>query len=171
MGIGTDLQMHFTHKLEKIFMISIAAALGLLAYNQYQSYHFKHSPLSTEIRQRVHKKEAEVLALIEQRFNLKPDIPLIISDEFHSNLYGLTSYKDGHIAVYLNKKRFKESVNYMIDEVIPHEYAHAMVFILGSRLSDDGHTKLWQKVCLELGGIQCERYVDNEEIVRQKMGL
>jgi predicted SprT family Zn-dependent metalloprotease len=111
------------------------------------------------------------LALIEQKFKLKTDIPLVISDEFNSKLYGLTSYKDARIAIYLNKKRFRESVDYMIDEVIPHEYAHAMVFMMGARTSEDGHTKLWQKVCLELGGIQCERYVDSEEIVRQKMGL
>jgi SprT protein len=163
--------MHFTHKLEKIFVISIVAALGYLAYSMYQSYRFKHSPLSVAIQERVHKKEAEVLRLIEQKFKRKVDIPLVISDEFHSNLYGLTSYKDAHIAVYLNKKRFKESVDYMIDEVIPHEYAHAMVFIMGAKTSQDGHTKLWQKVCLELGGRQCERYVDGEEIVRQKMGL
>ena len=171
MGIGTDFQMHFTHKLEKMFIISIVAALGYLAYNMYQSYAFKHSPLSVVIQERVQKKEAEVLALIENKFKLKTDIPLVISDEFNSNLYGLTSYKDARIAIYLNKKRFRESVDYMIDEVIPHEYAHAMVFMLGARMSEDGHTKLWQKICLELGGRQCERYVDSEEIVRQKMGL
>jgi len=171
LGIGTELQMHFTHKLEKIFILAIAAALGYLAYSLYQSYSFKNSPLSVEIQKRVKKKEAEVLGLIEQKFKLKADIPLVISDEFHSNLYGLTSYKDARIAVYLNKKRFRESVDYMIDEVIPHEYAHAMVFMLGAKISQDGHTKLWQKVCLELGGKQCERYVNGEEIVRQKMGL
>lgn len=171
MGVGLDLQMHFTHKLEKIFIIAIVAAAGYLVYSQYQSYTFKHSPLSAAIQERVQKKEAEVLGLIEQKFKLKTDIPLIISDEFHSNLYGLTSYKDARIAVYLNKKRFRESVDYMIDEVIPHEYAHALVFMLGAKTSEDGHTKLWQKICLELGGRQCERYVDGEEIVRRKMGL
>lgn len=163
--------MHFTHKLEKIFIISIAAALGYLAYNLYQSYRFKHSPLSVQIQKRVHKKEAEVLARIEKNFKFKTEIPLIISDKFHSNLYGMTRYKDARIAVYLNKKRFKESVDYMIDEVIPHEYAHAIVFMLGAKSSEDGHTKLWQKICLQLGGRQCERYVDSEEIVRQKMRL
>lgn len=171
MGVSTDPKMHFTHKLEKIFILAIVAAVGYLVYSQYQSYTFKHSPLSLAIRDRVHMKENEVLALMKQKFKLTADIPLIISDEFNSNLYGLTSYKDARIAVYLNKKRFKESVDYMIDEVIPHEYAHALVFMLGAKTSQDGHTKLWQKICLELGGRQCERYVDSEEIVRQKMGL
>ena len=101
---------------------------------------------------------------------MNPKIPLIVSDEFHSNLYGLTSYKDKEIKIYLNKKRFKESEDYMIEEVIPHEYAHAMVFLLGKKVSEDGHTQIWQKICIELEGSQCERYVDNEEIVRQKMG-
>ncbi len=163
--------MHFTHKLEKIFILAIMAALGYLALSLYQSYRFRHSPLSVAIQERVDKKEAEVLALIEKKFKLKTDIPLVVSDEFHSNLYGLTSYQDARIAIYLNKKRFRESIDYMIDEVIPHEYAQAMVFILGAKTSQDGHTKLWQKICLELGGRQCERYVDGEEIVRRKMGL
>ena len=59
----------------------------------------------------------------------------------------------------------------MIEEVIPHEYAHAMVFVLGEKSEGDGHTALWQKICKQLDGKLCERYVDGEEIIRQKMSF
>ncbi|MDF1880225.1 SprT-like domain-containing protein [Sulfurimonas sp. MAG313] len=163
--------MKFTLKLEKFFILAIFVPLIYVGLNWYQSYQFKNNPISVDIQKRIDKAEVKVLNLIQEKFNTNLPISLVVSDEFHSNLYGLTSYKDNKITIYLNKKRFKESENYMIDEVIPHEYAHAMVFVLGKKTTEDGHTKLWQKICIELEGKQCIRYVDNEEIVRRKMSL
>ena len=163
--------MKFTKSLEKFFILMIFMALGYLSYNWYQDNTFKQNPISLEIQTKVEKARYEVLSLIEKHFKIRPSIELIISDEFHSSLYGLTSYKDQIIKIYLNKKRFKESEAYMIEEVIPHEYAHAMLFILGEKTSEDGHTALWQEVCFKLGAKQCIRYVDNEEIIRQKMAF
>ncbi len=161
--------MKFTKSLEKNFLLVILLAFSYLAYSWYQSNQFKTRPLSKTIQERIQKRQTEVLSLIREKYALVPNIPLIVSDEFHSNLYGLTAYKEGKVMIYLNKKRFKESEDYMIAEVIPHEYAHAIVFVLGQKSSQDGHTKSWQKICLELDGQDCERYVDNEEIIRQKM--
>ena len=161
--------MRSIQSLEKIFFLVIVISLGYIAYNWYQSYLFKTNPLSADIQKRVEQREAEVLSLIYKKYKIRPHIPLVISDEFHSSLYGLTTYENGKIEISLNKKRFKESVDYMIEEVIPHEYAHAMVFILAEQSSKDGHTKAWQRICLELDGLSCERYVDNEEIIRQKI--
>ena len=156
-------------KLEKFFILAIFIPIIYMGNSWYQAKNFKNSPLSSDIQNRINKRQTEVLALIRLNFNYKSQIPLIISDEFDSRLYGLTAYKEGKIKIYLNKKRFKESENYMIDEVIPHEYAHAMVFVLGKKAEGDGHTKLWQKICRRLDGKNCERYVDGEEIVKQKM--
>jgi len=161
--------MKFTKTLERFFIFLMALAIAYLVSNWYKSTSFKENPLSQKTQTRVLKAEDKALSLINERFQLRPIIPLIISDEFHSNLYGLTVYKDNEIKIYLNKKRFKESEDYMINEVIPHEYAHAMVFLLGKKTSKDGHTPLWQKICLELEGKQCIQYVDNEAIVREKM--
>ena len=163
--------MTFTKSLEKFFILSILVATAYLIYNWNHSKDFKNNPIPQKIQNRVNEAEAKVLTLIRKKFNIDLDIPLIISDEFHSNLYGLTSYKDKELKIYLNKKRFKESEDYMIKEVIPHEYAHAMVFVLGKNVSGDGHTKIWQEICIQLEGRNCVQYVDNEEIVRSKMGL
>jgi len=161
--------MKFTKKLEKFFLALALIPILYLAYNFYNKTQFKSNPLPEKTLAKVQERKNTVLSLIQQNFNLHVDFPLIISDEFNSNLFGLTTYKDGEIKIYLNKKRFKESQKYMIEEVIPHEYAHAMVMALGKRTSEDGHTDIWQKICLKLDGKFCERYVDNEELVRQKI--
>jgi len=158
-----------TKNMEKFFIVLMLLAVAYLVSNWYKSKVFKDNPISYKAQERVLKAEEKVLSLINKKFDKKPQIPLIVSDDFNSNLYGLTVYKDNQIKIYLNKKRFQESEDYMIEEVIPHEYAHAMVFLLGKKTSKDGHTSLWQKICLELEGKQCVQYVDNEAIVREKM--
>ncbi len=163
--------MTFIKKLEYVFILAVFLALGYIAYNWYESRHFKLNPLSDATQEAIKQRQDEVLALIRKHYGLDMDIPLIVSDRFSSQLYGLTQYKDSKIRIYLNKKRFKESEAYMLEEVIPHEYAHALIFTLKKSLSRDGHTVLWQKICLELDGKRCERYVDNEEIISQKMSF
>jgi len=163
--------MKFIKNLEKSFVLLMIIALGYLSFSWYQRNSFKNNPISSQTQNKIKEAQYEVLLLIDKYFKLRPSIELIVSDEFHSNLYGLTSYKDKTIKIYLNKKRFKESETYMIEEVIPHEYAHAMLFVLGEKVFDDGHSKKWQQICFKLGGKQCVRYVDNEEVVRQKMAF
>ena len=64
----------------------------------------------------------------------------------------------------------QESMDYIIDSVIAHEYAHALMFKLGYlHTKDNGHSKKWQKICMKLGGDDCQQYVDNEEIIMSKM--
>ncbi len=161
--------MKVTKKLEVSFVVLILAGVGYLSYSWYESNRFKSNPLSDSVQKEIEDRKEQVLSLVRNKYDLHTPIPLIVSDKFSSRLYGLTSYKDGEIRVYLNKKRFKESKDYMIEEVIPHEYAHAVVIALGKRSTQDGHTQLWQDVCLELDGKECTRYVDNEEIIAQKM--
>ena len=161
--------MKFVKKLEMFFVLAILVALAYIVYNWYQTNNFKNKPLSYAIQKEIKDRQNEVLSLIHEKYGVYTDISLIVSDEFSSQLYGLTRYRDGKITIYLNKKRFRESERYMIEEVIPHEYAHALVFALKERASKDGHTDLWQNICLQLDGKTCTRYVDNEEIVSQKM--
>ena len=97
-------------------------------------------------------------------------VPLIVTDEFKGRLYGLTAYQNGEIKIYLNKKVMQESMDYMVDSVIAHEYAHALMFKRGHlHRNDDGHSKEWQVVCQKLGGDDCQRYVDRQEIIMSKM--
>ncbi len=161
--------MAFIKKLEYFFILAAFFALVYIIYNWTESRRFKQSPLSSITQEAINQRQNEVLALIRKHYGLDMDIPLIVSDRFSSQLYGLTQYKDSKIRIYLNKKRFRESEAYMLEEVIPHEYAHAVMLALNKSHSNDGHTALWQKICLELDGKQCERYVDNEEIIAQKM--
>ena len=51
-----------------------------------------------------------------------------------------------------------------------HEYAHALMFKQGyMHTKDDGHSSLWQKTCVKLGGEDCQQYVNQQEIIMSKM--
>ena len=108
---------------------------------------------------------------MQKNYGFAFKVPLIVTDKFKGRLYGLTAYKNGEIAIYLNKKVMQESMDYMIDNVIAHEYAHAIIFKLGKRgyAKDDGHSLEWQRACEKLGGLNCEKYVNSHDVVIDKL--
>ncbi len=115
-------------------------------------------------------KEQDVLAHMQKNFGFTYKFPLIITDKVPGRLYGLTSYENGTIKIFLNKKVMQESMPYILSDVIPHEYAHALLFKLRQNSSGQGgHSKLWQDTCKKLGGKDCRRYVNQKEIVLSKM--
>ena len=157
-------------ELEKIFIGVIVVAILGLVYNFYQSAQFKNNPIPLEIQHKIDTKVAAVEQLITTRFGSDFRAPVIISDELPSRLYGVTTYeKRGRIKIYLNKKRMRESLEYILDDVIPHEYAHAMMFHTGGYKRDEGHGKRWQKVCEMLEGKRCHRYVNHQDIISGKL--
>ena len=157
-------------RLELLFLTIIILALSLLGYNYYKSYSFKHNPLPKSYLERIDKKEQDVLAHMQKNFGFQVEFPIIITDKIPGRLYGLTSYENSQIKIYLNKKVMQESMDYMIDSVIPHEYAHALLFYTHNNSNaNDGHSKLWQQTCQKLGGKDCRRYVDQHEIIMSKL--
>ncbi len=141
-----------------------------MAWNFYQSYHFKNSELSLSHQLLIEKKEQEILTNMQKHFGLRLDVDLIVTNRFKGRLYGLTALQNGHITIYLNKKVMQESMEYMVESVIAHEYAHALMMHFGKlREGNDGHSREWQVVCLKLGGKDCSRYVDTQEIIMSKM--
>jgi len=160
----------FTKKLEYSFLALIVGAAVFLVYNYYLDNSFKNSDLPESYKERIFNKEEEVLANMQKNFGYVFRVPLIVTDEFKGRLYGLTSYNNGEIKIYLNKKVMQESMDYMVDSVIAHEYAHALMFKLGHMdKHSDGHSREWQETCKKLGGDDCQRYVDQKEIIMSKM--
>ena len=79
-------------------------------------------------------------------------------------------YKDGEVSIYLNKKVMQESIDYMVDSVIAHEYAHALMFKLGHiSKNTDGHSAQWREACVKLGGVNCGKYVSKEDVIMGKL--
>lgn len=160
----------FTKKLERIFALVTLGALTVLAYNWYASYRFDHTPLSEAVMQQLEQKEREVIARIKTHYGIDFRVPMRISDNIPGNLYGVTAYRpDGTITILLNKKRAKESLQYLLDDVIAHEYAHALMFHFGYRTHEDGHSQRWQQTCKALGGSRCDRYVNGHDVVMGKL--
>ena len=160
----------FKKKLEVIFLVVILVALGVLANNYYKNYAFKNNAIPQSYKDRIEAKEREVLQHMQMNYNIKVRFPLIVTDEFKGKLYGLTAYKNGEIKIYLNKKVMQESMDYMVDSVIAHEYAHALMFKLGHfKTHNEGHSQQWKELCIGLGGKDCRQYVNHQEIILSKI--
>ena len=155
------------NSLQNIFVSITFTALLFLSYNLYKSYSFKHQPLPKSFQNRLHIKEQEVLNNMHRHFGITLNIPVIVTDKIPGRLYGLTSYENNQIRIYLNKKVMQESMDYMVDSVIAHEYAHALMFALGYK--NEQHSARWQKACQLLGGKDCHQYVNSQEIILSKM--
>ncbi len=160
----------FKKRLEIFFITTILIALLYLANNIYTAQSFKNNDIPDSYKQRIEKREKEVLFLMQKNFGQTLHIPLIVTDQFKGRLYGLTSYKDGEIKIYLNKKVMQESMDYILDSVIAHEYAHALMFAQGNYHSkSDGHSEVWRQTCIKLGGKDCRQYVNTHEVIMAKM--
>ncbi len=156
----------FIKRLKRYFQIIIFASICILIYSWYNNYQFSNKDLNINIVKQIKKKEHALKNLVYRHYKINVNFPIIISNELPSNLFGLTSYSKEGIRIYLNKKRFQESLDYMIDDVLPHEFAHAMIFKLKLfSKKNAGHSKQWQEVCKKLQGLRCERFVKTNDIV------
>lgn len=157
----------FLQKLKFAFLsISVLATIFLI-YNWYGVYQFKNNPLDAKILKEIKIKHLELEKLTYQKFGINKKIPVMISDKMPSSLYGAATYsKTNEIKIYLNKKRFKESSDYMLDNVLPHEYAHALMFATNNFTDENGgHSLKWQKICQALNGLKCDRFVNHNDII------
>ena len=160
----------FQKKLEYSFVLLVILALLYLAKNYYDTYQFKNNDIPDSYKNRIAQKEKEVLFLMQENYGRAYKVPLIVTDKFKGKLYGLTVYRDGEVSIYLNKKVMRESIDYIVESVIAHEYAHALMFKLGHfSKNDNGHSIRWQKACENLGGIGCTQYVNRQDVVMGKM--
>lgn len=157
-------------RLEYIFLFIMVVSVSILVYNLYKSYSFKHNPLPQSYIEKIKRQEQIVLENMQKNFGFRHKFPLIITDKIPGRLYGLTSYENGRIKIYLNKNVMQESMDYMVESVIPHEYAHALLFFLGKDTNEKGgHTAEWKRTCEKLGGKDCRQYVNQREIIMSKM--
>jgi predicted SprT family Zn-dependent metalloprotease len=160
----------FKKRLEIFFILTVVIALLYLVSNIYAGLSFKNNDISDRYKQRISNKEQEVLSSMQRNFGRTLNIPLIVTDKLQGRLYGLTSYNKGKIKIFLNKKVMQESMDYIVDSVIAHEYAHALIFAQGNyRSKRDGHSELWRETCIKLGGKDCHQYVDTHEIIMSKV--
>ena len=160
----------FKKKLELTFISIILLAVSFLGFNYYDAYTFKNNELSEVYKNRINLKVKEVLENMQDNYGYIIDVELIVTDKFKGRLYGLTSYKNSEIKIYLNKKVMQESMDYMVESVIAHEYAHALMFAQGNiHTKSDGHSLKWQETCVKLGGKDCQQYVDQQEIIMSKL--
>ncbi|RXK07043.1 SprT-like domain-containing protein [Halarcobacter bivalviorum] len=163
----------FLQRLKLFFILLTIISASLLIYFWYDNYKFKTSDLDENTKIKIYEKTIYLQKLAYSKFAITKNIPIKISDKMPSNLFGAaTLSQDGKIVVFLNKKRFKESVDYMIEDVLPHEYAHALMFVLGDLSKENGgHSKKWQSICKALEGKRCDRFVNYHDVIFDKTNL
>ncbi len=156
--------------LEHLFLSIVLVSMAILGYNYYGDYTFKRD-FDKKYLPPLHKKEQEILQNMQYRFGFAIRFPIIITDKIPGRIYGLATFdKEGRVVIYLNKRVFKESFDYILDDVLAHEYAHALLLNRGyASDTSDGHTPMWQRTCKALGGLHCERYVDRDDVVSRKL--
>lgn len=157
-------------KIYNLFLIiTILSIIGII-YIQYANVSFKNNPLATNTTTKINQEVLKIRQKILQKYGVNVNFPIEISDKLPNNLYGMATMNDNkQIVIYLNKKRFKESEDYMY-AVLAHEYAHAMMFYFGNVTKvNSGHTKKWQQICYNIGGTTCERFVDRHDILIGKV--
>jgi predicted metal-dependent hydrolase len=166
-----ETQKEGFQKLYKIFISIVIISAILLAYILYNNSQFKNNPLSVQTLTKLKQKEYTIRRLIKQKYNVNVNIPVIISSKMDNNLFGLAVYdQNSNIKILLNKNRFQESEKYMIDYVLPHEYAHALMFFFNDFTKENGgHSKRWQEICLNLDGKKCDRFVKQNDILMGKL--
>jgi len=156
--------------LYKIFFTITIISIILFGYVVYNDQQFKNSELSLKTLTKLKQKEYNLRKLIMQKYNIDVNIPVLVSSKLQDNLFGIAAYNNGDIKIVLNKNRFQESEDYMIDYVLPHEYAHALMFVLNDfPKQNGGHSKKWQNICLNLDGKKCDRFVNHNDIVMGKL--
>ncbi|XPV67539.1 MAG: SprT-like domain-containing protein [Halarcobacter sp.] len=160
----------FIDKLKIFFLFITIIGTIFFIYLVIKNYNFDNSNLDEKILKKIYEKQIILQNLSLKKFAVKEKFPIIISNKMPSNLFGAaTLTTDDKIVIYLNKKRFKESVDYMISDVLPHEYAHAIMFKLKDISNKNGgHTKKWQSICKALNGLRCNRFVNNQDIIINK---
>ncbi len=156
--------------LETVFLGIVFFFGAVFGYNHYKNKEFERTFDATYLPP-LYQKESEILQNMQKYFGIYKKFPIIITNKIPGRIYGLATFdKTGQVVIYLNKKVFKESFDYILDDVLAHEYAHALLLASGDRSNTDGgHTKQWQAVCQKLGGVHCRRYVDNEDVVNRKL--
>jgi len=157
-------------KLQKLFLLITISASALLVYIWYQDYNFTKNPLEQKFQLQIYEKQQRLKSLAFKHYGITRSFHIIISDKMNANRFGMAVYDvNSQISIHLNKKRFKESANYMITDVLPHEYAHAIMFYFKDFSSQNsGHTKRWQNICKKLEGKRCDRFVNNQDILIEK---
>jgi predicted SprT family Zn-dependent metalloprotease len=111
--------------------------------------------MATDVQQQVNNKINECLKRGRQLFKAKVILDHIIpSDSFTKSSGSAGWNKQLGWYIKLSKKDLTHHLDYMLNEIIPHEVAHVICMWLHVNhmpMGDDGHGEAWTKVAKALG--------------------
>jgi SprT protein len=155
--------------LKVLFLFIIFLGISILYFNFQKNIKWQNGNIPKEIVVKIKNKSIEIETLIKQKYRILPNFPVVISDDLPTKIFGATTFDGKNIEILLNRKRLKESLDYMLNDVLPHEYAHALVFHFRVNGGKDGHNHIWQEFCINLNGVHCEKYVNTQDLIFKKI--
>lgn len=66
----------------------------------------------------------------------------------HSIAAGAAEKFNDKYTIYINKELYENGMSFILDEILPHEVAHIILF----KKNQANHNKEWQNLCKALGG-------------------
>jgi hypothetical protein len=158
--------------IRAFLFITLLSVLGLL-YITAEKNKFYNNPLPQNTIDKIDQKHLELNRMAFEKYGVKVNIPVYVSDTLSNNLFGFAGIdQGGNILITLNKNRFQENEKYMIDAVLPHEYAHALMFLFKDYSQENGgHTQRWEEICTVISDKRCERFVQDNDILVEKLGF
>jgi SprT protein len=151
-----------------VFMITISI-IGII-YNTIKADRLKNSDLSPQIEARIKQKIAYLDQKAYEYYGIRLNIPIKLIDDVPQRIWGMMVYTEqGPQKIVVNRVQLKESPNYIIENVLPHEWAHAIERILHGTKDREGHGEAWLKICNQLSKNRCQRYVHTEKVATEKL--
>lgn len=165
---------------------SVFASAAILASNWQQ---INKNYESENLYKKIILKEKNILKLMKSNFGYTLDVPIVITNELDKNVYGITvCAQDGTIKIFLNETVMQNNINYVVNTVLPHEYAHALMFNqkllaknkdgyalrveenkFSNKHKNDGHNHTWKKTCKKLGGDKCQSFATYKDTQMSKL--
>jgi SprT protein len=161
--------MRLSLSLKILFTTITVIGFVILFTNFQKGLEWENGEIPKNVLSKIETKREEVENRILEVYGVKPNFPFYISNKLPSNIFGITSFDGKTIEIHLNRKRLKESLDYILEDVIPHEFAHALIFYFREDGGKDGHNEKWQNVCMKLNGLHCQKYVNTQDLIFKKM--
>ncbi len=156
-------------QLKFIFLFMIISGTIFIIHNLYITWEFNNFPLDKSMRLAIDQKRDELISRTLSSYDIYLPVPVKI-ENLPDNLYGVTIYNRGDIYIILNRKMFRESFEYILSTVLPHEFAHAVILAKSDFTdNENSHSNEWQNICIELQGKNCEQFVNIDDVISDKI--
>ena len=129
---------------------------------------YPEKELSQQDIDRIYNKKAELIIKTRRLYNIDFDLPLYI-ESINNRIWGAMLYSQGTPQkIVINKEYYLENPDYVINYVMPHEWAHVVSRLI-YKTSIRSHGEEFLKICDDLSEFRCDVVVRDEFVAEEKV--